>query len=44
MEPIAPITLLGYLNISLFLIFSVLGIYVLILIIKALKVYIKKNS
>ncbi|MDK0634429.1 hypothetical protein QTI80_03900 [Clostridium perfringens] len=31
-------------NIVLFLIFGGLGIYVLILLIKALKIYIKKNS
>lgn len=40
----APIVIWGYLNIALMLTFAGLGIYVLILLIKALKVYIKKNS
>ena len=40
----APIVIWGYLNIALILTFSGLGIYILILLIKALKVYIKKNS
>lgn len=34
----------SFINISLVLAFLGLGIYVLILLIKALKVYIKKNS
>ncbi len=33
-----------YLNFILILTFAVLGIYALILLIKALKIYIKKNS
>ena len=44
MEPITPMIFLGYFNIAIFIAFAVLGIYVLILLIKALKVYIKKNS
>lgn len=39
-----PIVIWGYLNIALMLTFAGLGIYVLILLIKALKVYINKNS
>ena len=33
-----------YLNLILTITFAVLGIYTLILLIKALKIYIKKNS
>lgn len=44
MESIIPMMFLGYFNIAIFIVFAVLGIYVLILLIKALKVYIKKNS
>lgn len=33
-----------FINIALILTFTILGIYVLILLIKALKIYIKKNS
>ena len=44
MDQIIPIIFLGYLNIFIFIAFVVLGIYVLILLIKALRIYIKKNS
>lgn len=44
MDEIIPILFLGYLNIFIFIAFVVLGIYVLILLIKALRIYIKKNS
>lgn len=37
-------SMLVYVNIALFLTFSILGIYALILLIKALKIYIRKNS
>lgn len=36
--------ILAYMNIALFLTFTILGIYALILLIKALKIYINKNS
>ena len=39
-----PIVIWGFLNIALILTFLGLGIYALILLIKALKIYIKKNS
>ena len=39
-----PIVIWGFLNFALMLTFAGLGIYVLILLIKALKLYIKKNS
>ncbi|MDU6340166.1 MULTISPECIES: hypothetical protein [unclassified Clostridium] len=44
MEPLVPVIFLGYFNIALYLAIAGLGIYILILIIKALKIYIKKNS
>ena len=44
MDQIIPIIFLGYLNIFIFIAFVVLGIYALVLLIKALKTYIKKNS
>ena len=44
MEPLVPVIFLGYFNITLYLAIAGLGIYILILIIKALKIYIKKNS
>lgn len=37
-------SILAYLNLILILTFAVLGIYSLILLIKVLKIYIKKNS
>lgn len=44
MNSMIPIVFLGYFNIAIFLAFSVLVIYILILLIKVLKIYIKKNS
>lgn len=41
---LVPLVIWGYIYIALILTLSGLGIYVLILLIKALKVYIKKNS
>ena len=38
------IAIFSFFNIALFLSFIGLGIYVLTLVIKALKIYIKKNS
>ena len=38
------IAIWGFVNIAIFLAFLGLGIYVLILLIKALKIYINKNS
>ncbi|MDU5110961.1 MAG: hypothetical protein E6248_10975 [Clostridium sp.] len=38
------IAIWGFINVSIFLTFFGLGIYVLILLIKALKIYINKNS
>lgn len=38
------IAIWGFINIAIFLAFLGLGIYVLILLIKALKIYINKNS
>lgn len=37
-------SMLVYVNIALFLSVSFLGIYALVLLIKALKIYIRKNS
>lgn len=47
MEPITPMIFLGYFNIAIIIakgILVILGIYALILLIKALRIYIKKNS
>ena len=44
MEFASIIGVVGFINIALVLTFAGLGIYALILLIKALKVYIKKNS
>lgn len=38
------IAIWGFINIAIFLSFFCLGIYVLILLIKVLKIYINKNS
>lgn len=44
MELSPTIAIWGFVNIALLLSFAGLGIYALILLIKALKVYLKKNS
>ncbi|MDV4150179.1 hypothetical protein R0131_04940 [Clostridium sp. AL.422] len=44
MEFASNIVIWSFLNIALVLAFVVLGIYALVLLIKALKIYIKKNS